>query len=203
MTEAEQGAWAVPCALAGDGEPTGSTETEAEIMRVLLGAAVGMLVAWLSRSERAREEARRRLSTAPASLRHAATSAAAASAGRVGRVAEAVDAAPVPQPLKGPLSRAAMTARSAAERLGGGAVAGQMATLSVQELPDGSWIGDATWGGRTLSDAAPNPDVVIRRLATSLAAMPEADRPERVRMTRVVRGGLREEHEEDLATVLG
>ena len=172
-------------------------------MRVLLGAAVGMLVAWLSRSERAREEARRRLSTAPASLRHAATSAAAASAGRVGRVADAVDAAPVPQPLKGPLSRAAMTARSAAERLGGGTVAGQTATISVQELPDGSWIGDAACSGRTLSDAAPNLDVLIRRLATSLAAVPEADRPERIRVTRVVRGGLREEHEEDLATVLG
>lgn len=172
-------------------------------MRVLLGAAVGILVAWLSRSERAREEARRRLPTAPESLRQAATSAAAASAGRVGRVAEAIDAAPVPQPLKGPLSRAATTARSAAEKLGGGMAAGHTATLSIQELPDGSWIGDAAWGGRTLSDGAQDPEILIRRLATHVAAMPEAGRPERVKLTRVARGGPREEHEEDLATLLG
>lgn len=172
-------------------------------MRVLLGAAVGILVAWLSRSERAREEARRRLSTAPESLRHAATSAAAASAGRVGRVAEAIDAAPVPQALKGPLSRATTAARSAAETLGGSAVAGDAATLSVQELPDGSWIGDAAWGGRTLSDGAPDPQVLIRRLATHVAGMPGAGRPERVTVTRVARGGLREEHEEDLGVLLG
>ena len=100
-------------------------------------------------------------------------------------------------------------ARSTAERLGGTPVAGQAATLSVQELPDGSWIGDATWGGRTLSDGAPDPEVLIRRLATSLAAIfawagvPEVGRPERIKVTRVPQGGPREEHEEELTTLLG
>jgi hypothetical protein len=96
-----------------------------------------------------------------------------------------------------------MAARSTAERLGGTPGDGPAATLSVQELPDGSWIGDATWGGRTLSDAAPDPDVIIRRLATSLAAIPAAGRPERVTLTRVPQGGPREEHEEDFTTLLG
>jgi hypothetical protein len=171
-------------------------------MRVLLGADVGFFVAWLSRSERVRDEARRRLSTTPESVRKAATSAKVASAGQVGRVAEAVDAAPFPQPLKDTLSRATMAARSAAEKLSG-TTAGHAATLSVQELPDGSWIGDATWGGRTLSDGAPDPKMLIRRLATSLAAIPEVGRPECIKLTRVSRGGLREEHEEDFATLLG
>ena len=172
-------------------------------MRVLLGAAVAILVAWLSRSERAREETRRRLSAAPESLRQAATAAAVASAGRVRRVADAVDAAPVPEPLGGLFGRATTAARSAAEKLGGGATAAPTATLSIQELPDGSWIGDAAWGGRTLSDAAPESEVLIRRLAAHVAAVPEAGRPDRVRVTRVARGGLREEREEDLATLLG
>ena len=172
-------------------------------MRLLLGAAVGILVAWLARSERAREEARRRLSAAPESLRQAATAAAAASAGRVGRVADAVDAAPVPEPLRGPFGRATTAARSAVEKLDGGAVAAPTATLSIQELPDGLWIGDAAWGGRTVSDAAPDAQVLIRRLAAHVAAVPEASRPDRVKVTRVTRGGLREEREEELGALLG
>ena len=102
-----------------------------------------------------------------------------------------------------------MAFRSTVEKLGGTPGAGHAATISVQGLPDGSWIGDATWGGRTLSDAAPDPEIVIRRLATSVTAIfawagvPEAGRPERIKLTRVPRGGPREEREEDLATLLG
>jgi hypothetical protein len=172
-------------------------------MRVLLGAAVGILLVWLYRSQRVREEAQRRLSTAPESFRQAATSATAASAGQLGRVAQAVDAAPVPQPLRDALGRATTAARSTAEKLAGTAAAGPVATLSVQELPGGPWIGDAAWGGRTLSDAAPDPEVLIRRLATHLAAIPDAGRPERVKLTRVPQGGPREEREEDFSTLLG
>jgi hypothetical protein len=171
-------------------------------MQVLLGAAVGILLVWLYRSRRVREEAQRRLSTAPEPLRQAATSARAASAGQLERVAQAFDATPVPQPLRDVLGRATTAARSTAEKLGGTPAAGPVATLSVQELPDGSWVGDATWGGRTLSDGAPDPEVLIRRLATSLAAIPEAGRPERIKLTRVPRGGPREEHEEDFTTLL-
>ena len=115
-------------------------------MRVLLGAVVGILLVWLYRSKRVREEAQRRLATVPEPLRHAATSARAASASQIERVAQAFEAAPVPQPLRDALGRATMAARSTAEKLGGTPVAGPAATLSVQELPDGSWIGDADLG---------------------------------------------------------
>jgi hypothetical protein len=172
-------------------------------MRVLLGAVVGILVMWLYRSKRVREEAERRLATVPEPLRHAATSAKAASASQLERVAQAFEAAPVPQPVRDAVGRATTATRSTVAKLGGTPGAIQAATLSIQELPDGSWVGDATWGGRTLSDGAPDPEVLIRRLATSLAAIPEAGRPERIKLTRVPQGGPREEHEEDFATVLG
>jgi hypothetical protein len=178
-------------------------------MRVLLGAVVGILLVWLARSKRIRDEARRRLPTAPESLRQAATSAKVASAGQIGRVAQGVGAVPVPQPLRDTLGRAAVAFRSTVETLGGTPGAGHAATISVQALPDGSWIGDATWGGRTLSDAAPDPEVLIRRLATSLTAIfawagvPEAGRPERIKVTRVPQDGPREEYEEELTTLLG
>jgi hypothetical protein len=143
------------------------------------------------------------MSTAPASFRQAATSARTASAGQIERVAQAVEAAPVPQPLRDALGRATMAARSTAGKLGGSPIAEQAATLSVQELPDGSWVGDAAWGGRTLSDAAPDPEILIRRLATSVAAIPEAGRPERITLTRVPQDGPREEREEDFTALLG
>jgi hypothetical protein len=172
-------------------------------MRVLLGAVVGILLIWLYRSKQVREEAERRLSTAPEPLRHAATSARAASASQLERVAQAFDAAPIPQPVRDAVGRATTAARSTAEKLGGTPVAGETATLSIQELPDGSWVGDATWGDRTLSDGAPDPELLIRRLATSLAAIPEAGRPERIKLTRVPQGGPPEEREEEFTTVLG
>ena len=172
-------------------------------MRVLLGAVVGILLMWLYQSRRVREEAERRLSSAPESLRQAASSAKTVSADQLGRVAQAVDAASVPQSLRDAFGRATMAARSTAEKLSGTAVADHAATLSVQQLPDGSWIGDASWGGRTLSDGAPDPEILIRRLATSLAAIPDAGRPERIKLTRVPQDGPREEHEADFTTLLG
>ena len=172
-------------------------------MRVLPGAVVGILLAWLYRSKRVREEAQRRLASAPEPLRQVATSARAASADQLERVAQAFEAAPVPQPVRDAIGRATTAARSTAEKLGGAAVAGHTATLSIQELPDGSWIGEATWGGRTLSDGAPDPEILMRRLAASLVAIPDAGRPERIKLTRVPQHGPREEHEEDFAALLG
>jgi hypothetical protein len=107
-------------------------------MRFLLGAVVGMLLMWLYQSRRVREEAQRRMATAPEPLRQAATSAKAASAEQLERVAQAFDAASVPQPLKGAVGRATTAARSTAEKLGGTPTADQAATASVQEVPDGS-----------------------------------------------------------------
>jgi hypothetical protein len=175
------------------------------MLRSVLGVAVGILAAWLYRSERAREEVRRRLPTAPESLRQATKAAASATADRAERAAGAVGEAPVPAPLKDTLSRAATTVRAAAEKVGDTVPASgaPTATLSVQELPDGSWIGNVTWGGRTLNEGAPEAQVVMRRLAAHLVAMPEAGRPDTVKLIRVSQAGEREEREQELASLLG
>jgi hypothetical protein len=180
-----------------------SKEPEVGVMWVLLGVVVGIVLMWLYQSRQVREEAQRRLSTAPESWRQAATSAKTVSADQLGRVAHAVDAAPVSQHLRDAFGRATMAARSTAEKLGSTSVADHAATLSVQQLPDGSWIGDAAWGGRTLSDGAPDSEVLIRRLATRLAAIPEVGQPERIKLTRVPQDGPREEHDQELASLLG
>jgi hypothetical protein len=174
-------------------------------MKVVIGAAAGVLAAWLYRSQRAREEVRRRFSTAPEPVRRATQSVMSAAAGQAERAAAALDASPLPRPVKETVSRATTTVRAAAEKASDAMAAAPdaAATVYVQELPDGSWIGNAAWGGRTLTDGATDPDLVIRRLAAHLAAMPEAGRPATVKLTRVPRDGQREEREADLASLLG
>ena len=174
-------------------------------MKMLLAAAAGTLAAWLYRSARAREEVQRWLSTAPGPVRRTVQSAASATASGVERVAEAVEAAPVPTSVKGPVSRATETARAATEKLGGTMPAGPAgaAVLHVQQLRDGSWIANAAWDGRTLTDGGADDQLVIRRLATRLAAMTETGQPQAVKLTRVPQGGQREERETDLASLLG
>ena len=112
-------------------------DPEASIVRVVLGAGIGILLMWLYQSKRVREEAQRRLSTAPESFRQAATSVRAASAGQIGRVAQAVDAAAVTQPLRDTFARATIAARATAEKLGSSPAVGQTATPGVQDTPDG------------------------------------------------------------------
>ena len=106
-------------------------------MWVLLGAVVGVLLMWLYQSGRAREEAQRRLSAAPESLRHAAASAKTISADQFGRVAHAVGAAPVPLPVRDAFGRATTVARSTAERLGGTLVGAGVATPTAGEETPG------------------------------------------------------------------
>jgi hypothetical protein len=102
-------------------------------MWVILGAVFGGLLMWFYQSGRAREEAQRRLSAAPESLRQAATSARTISADQFGRVAHAVSAAPVPLPVRDALGRATTVARSTAERLGGTLVGAGAATTTASE----------------------------------------------------------------------
>lgn len=174
-------------------------------MKVLVGAVAGLVAACLYRSERAREEARRRLSAAPASVRQATQSVASAAATRAERAVGAVDASDVPHPIKEAVRRGTMAVRVAAEKVGGTtpAAPARTAALYVQELHDGSWIGNAGWGGRTLTEGATDPDLVVRRLAAHLTAMTEAGRPDTVKLTRVPQSGQREERETDLASLLG
>ena len=167
------------------------------MLRLILGAASGALAAWLYRSERAREDLRQRASQAPESVRRAAQAAASAAASRVERAAGAVAEAPLPGPLKGAASRAAAAARRVGAPVGVGA-----ATLYLQALPDGSWVGDVAWGGWTLREGGPEPEAVTRRLASHLAGVPEAGRPARIKLVRVSRNGEREEREEELVRLL-
>ena len=174
-------------------------------MKVLVAAAAGVLAAWVYRSERAREEARRRLATASGPLREATQAVASAAAGPAERAAGAIDASPLPRPVKETARRATTAVRAAGEKLGGAMPAAptRTAVLYVQELRDGSWIGNAAWGGRTLTDGATDAQLVVRRLAARLAAIPDAGHPTTVKLTRVAQGGEREEHESDLASLLG
>jgi hypothetical protein len=178
-------------------------------MNVLVAAAAGALAVWLYRSGRAREEVRRRFSAAPEPVRRATQSVASAAAAQVERAAEAVSVSSLPGPVKETVSQVTATVREAAEQVrgatAGGATAagaGGAASMYLQELPDGSWVGNAAWGGRTLTDGATDPDLLIRRLAAHLAAMPEAGRPATIKLTRVPRDGQREEREVDLAGLL-
>jgi hypothetical protein len=173
-------------------------------MKMLIAAAMGVLAAWLYRSERAREEVRRRFSTTPESVRRATSSVASTAAQQAGRAAEVIEGSPLPDSVKDTVSRATTTVQAAAEKVSGAAagVPSGIATLSVQEMPDGSWIGNAAWGGRTLTDGATEPDLVIRRLATRLAGMSPVGGPPTIKLTRVPREGEREERETDLASLL-
>ncbi len=72
----------------------------------------------------------------------------------------------------------------------------RIALVHIQQLRDGSWIGNAAWAGRTLTDGGADADVVVRRLAVRLVALPGAGRPDRVKLVRIVQGQ-REEEEHD------
>ncbi len=76
------------------------------------------------------------------------------------------------------------------------------AVVHLQELRDGSWIGNAAWGGRTLTDGAQDAQLVLRRLVSRLAAMPEAGQPDTVKLIRVSQSGPREEGEHELGSLL-
>ena len=107
------------------------------MIRVVLGAVIGILLVWLYQSKRAREEAQRRWESAPESWRQAATSAKTVSADQFGRVVQAVDTASVPQGLKDALGRATTAARSTAGRLGGGPAEDSDATPTEGEHVNG------------------------------------------------------------------
>jgi hypothetical protein len=69
-------------------------------MKMLLGAIIGALAAWFYSSERARQ------------------SVAATAAEGAQRVAEAIDSAPLPDPVKGTASDAAFNLWAAADQVG-------------------------------------------------------------------------------------
>jgi hypothetical protein len=75
------------------------------MLRLILGLALGFLSGYLYGSERARDEARRRLAKAPEPVRHVTE-----------RVSGAIAGAPVPDALKQTATRATATIQRATER---------------------------------------------------------------------------------------
>jgi hypothetical protein len=88
------------------------------VLGFLFGMAAGLAAGYMYGSERAREEARRRLSAAPEPLRRASQSVVSAAGGSAQRMADAVAAAPVPEAVKQAASRTSSAARSTAEQAG-------------------------------------------------------------------------------------
>lgn len=76
------------------------------------------------------------------------------------------------------------------------------AVLHVQQLPDETWVGNAAWGARTLTDGGASDQLVVQRLAARLAAIADPGPPASVKIVRVPRGGQREEREVELTTLL-
>ena len=87
-------------------------------MNVLFGVLVGLLAGWVYYSERVRSFAQQRLSAAPETLQQAGREAASAAAAGAQRASEAIDATPLPDPVKGPATEAAFNVWAAADELG-------------------------------------------------------------------------------------
>ncbi len=86
-------------------------------MKFVVGVVVGVGLMWLYRSDRARDEARRRLEAAPDWLHQAARTAASTAVTGAQRVSEAVDSAPLPPIVKNTASDAAFNVWAAGEPL--------------------------------------------------------------------------------------
>lgn len=84
----------------------------------LIGMAAGFAAGYLYGSDRAREEARRRLAAAPEPVRRATQTVASAASGGAQRVAGAVSSAPVPEPVKQAATRATGAVQAAAGQAG-------------------------------------------------------------------------------------
>ncbi|MBV9322956.1 MAG: hypothetical protein JO352_04090 [Chloroflexi bacterium] len=87
-------------------------------MKFVLGIIVGVAGLWLYRSDRARNEARRRLESAPERLQQLRPAAAAGISRGAQRLSEMIDAAPVPDRVKSAAGDAAFNTWAAAESAG-------------------------------------------------------------------------------------
>ncbi len=77
------------------------------------------------------------------------------------------------------------------------------ATVFIQELKDRSWVGNAAWGGRTITDGGPDEQTVLRRLSARLGSMPGVGQPDVVKLSRIQQGGQREDREIPFAGLAG
>ena len=77
------------------------------------------------------------------------------------------------------------------------------AVVFVQQLKDQTWIANAAYAGRTITDGGPDEPVMLRRLSARLSALPEAGEPQIVKLSRIVQGGQREDTEIEFAKLTG
>ena len=84
-------------------------------MKFTFGILIGAAGMWLYGSERARNEARRRLESAPERLQQLRPAAAAGISRGAQRLSEMIDASPVPDPVKSAAGDAAFNTWAAAE----------------------------------------------------------------------------------------
>ncbi len=87
-------------------------------VKMVMGALLGALAAWLYGSEQARKEIRERIAAAPESLKQVKQTVASVAATGAQRAAEAVDSAPLPEQVKDTASDAAFNVWAAADNLG-------------------------------------------------------------------------------------
>ncbi len=83
--------------------------------KLILGAMVGGIAAWLYRSQQARDNVRERLASAPTPVRQGAESLTAAAAIAAERAADVIDATSLPRQVKDSALRVTSAIQSAAE----------------------------------------------------------------------------------------
>ncbi len=77
------------------------------------------------------------------------------------------------------------------------------AVVFIQELKDKSWVGNAAWGGRTITDGGPDEQTVLKRLSARLGAMPDVGQPDVIKLSRIVQGGQREDKDVEFGSLVG
>ncbi|MDQ3811377.1 MAG: hypothetical protein M3336_13905 [Chloroflexota bacterium] len=82
-------------------------------MQLLVGIVVGIVGMWLYRSEAARQRARQSLAAAPEPLQKAGQTVAGRASASAQRVAEVIDAAPLPARVKDAAARVTAATRQA------------------------------------------------------------------------------------------
>ncbi len=76
------------------------------------------------------------------------------------------------------------------------------AIVFIQQLKDSTWVGNAAFAGRTITDGGADEPSVLRRLHARLSAM-QGGSPDVVKLSRIEQGGQREDKDVELASLVG
>jgi hypothetical protein len=75
------------------------------------------------------------------------------------------------------------------------------AVVFIQQLKDSTWVGNAAFAGRTITDGGADEPAVLRRLHARLSAMP-GGAPDVVKLSRIQQGGQREDKDVALGSLV-